>query len=368
MGKTSLLLHFRDQLLAAGWLVPSIQEFDTRRSLSVIWPQLRSDLEAMSPQALPKLPRREWQHGDLRWKTGAELGTTGPKLTAEVEGSLAPVSARAAAGEELRIDILRFLVSVFDSGVALALLFDEAQDANRQDLGLLAELGHKAGQERWPLLLIFAGLTPLHDKLVRARSYATRFTAVPVGPLEEHGANEALDVPARQREVEFDPSALVEAVSFASGVPYHLQMIGQHAWERKRDRRIMAAAVVDAVPVAKAEIEHAMYRPLWNRASEAEQEYLMAMMRTQRTHHGIPVAAVLRTLGRDHSTGATLRARLVSKGLIHPLRYGQLEFSYPGFAEFLAAQGPPSPRPDKTRAKQQIRVREEDAEDPAAIH
>jgi hypothetical protein len=235
-------------------------------------------------------------------------------------------------------EAVRFLLDVFRRDLQLGLLFDEAQDATLTDLGVLSEIGHRAAQERWPLLIVFAGLTPLHDKLVRARSYATRFTAVAVDPLSEAAGREALEVPADERGVRFETDALTDAVAFAAGVPYHLQMIGQQAWDRKRSERIERLDVIEAVPAAREEIGRAMYRPLWNRASEAEQEYLIAMARTERTHNGIPVARVLQLVGRDHSTGATLRARLVNKGLIHPLRYGHLDFSYPGFREFLSQE------------------------------
>jgi hypothetical protein len=270
----------------------------------------------------------------VQLQAAGELGLTGPRVRAEASGTLRR-TPDSAVEEQVRSDALELLRAVFDRGLSLALLFDEAQDAAIDDLGLLAEMGHRAGQERWPLLIVFAGLNPLHDKLVRARSYASRFPPVPVGPLADGAAEEALLVPARERAVQFEPDALSLAASFAGGVPFHLQMVGLHVWELKRGDRITRGVVSKAGPVALDEIAQAMYRPLWNRASEMEQEYLIAMATVQRTHHGIPVAEVLHQLERDHRSGAKIRSRLVDKGLIHPLRYGHLEFSYPGFQEFI---------------------------------
>lgn len=338
MGKTSLLLGFREELAAAGWLVPSLQEFDTRRPLATIWPGLRDELEALSPRRLPRQRGRRWESRSLEWRTGAEVGPAGPRVRAEAAGSVARVASLEPGEEALRAELLAFLPGVFGRELSLGLLFDEAQDASLRDLGLLAELGHRAAQQRWPLLIVFAGLTPLHDKLVRARSYATRFPALPVQPLSRQEAAEALEVPAQQRSVKFEAEGLAVALDFAAGVPYHLQMIGQHAWERRLGDRLRLEAIVMAVPAAREEIATGMYRPLWNRASEAEQEYLIAMAGAERTHQGIPVAQVLQRLSRDHRTGATLRARLINKGLIHPQRYGHLEFSYPGFRDFVARE------------------------------
>ena len=334
MGKTVLLLSFRDRLRESGWLCPSIAEFDaSHRGLAGVWADLSAELNRTSPRRPPR-SRRRWRIEKLDVKTTAAVGLTGPRASAEAAGSV------RAGQDDLRHRLLELAAWLGPAGLRAAFLFDEAQDASLQDLGLLAEVGHEAGKERWPLLLVFAGLTPLHDKLVRARTYASRFTPVEVDALGDTEARAALEVPAQEAGVAWERKAVSAALDFARGVPYHLQMIGLHAWERRDGDRITEEAVAGAATGARADIEKAMYRPLWNKASDAEQRYLLAMAQAERARSGIAVADVLRRLGKSHADASTLRTRLIRKGLIHPTRHSYLDFSYPGFDRFVAAQRP----------------------------
>jgi len=333
MGKTVLLLSFRDRLRAAGWLCPALGEFDAaHRGLAGVWADMAEELDRISPRRPPRR-RRRWRVEQVDVKTSAGIDLAGPRASAEAAGRV-----RAGAQDDLRHRLLELAGWLGPAGLRAAFLFDEAQDASLQDLGLLAEVGHEAGKERWPLMLVFAGLTPLHDKLVRARTYASRFTPVEVDALSDAEARAALEVPASEAGVAWERKAMSAALDFARGVPYHLQMIGLHSWERHADSQITEDAVAAAVTGARADIEKAMYRPLWNKASDAEQRYLLAMAQAERSRSGIPVAEVLRKLGKSHADASTLRTRLIRKGLIHPTRHSYLDFSYPGFDRFVASQ------------------------------
>src|SRR5437762_1998620 len=157
MGKTVLLLSFRDRLRETGWLCPSIAEFDAaHRGLAGVWADLSEELNRISPSRPPR-PRRRWRVEKVDVKTTAAIGLTGPRASAEAAGSL------RTGQDDLRHRLLELAGWLGPAGLRAAVLFDEAQDASLQDLGLLAEVGHEAGKERWPLLLVFAGLTPLHD-------------------------------------------------------------------------------------------------------------------------------------------------------------------------------------------------------------
>jgi hypothetical protein len=340
MGKTVLLLSFRDHLRVAGWLCPGIGEFDSsHRGLAAVWADMAEELARISPHRLPKPRRRRWGVHEVDFKASAGVGLAGPQVSAEAASVMRRGGGqRADAQEEVRRRLLELARWLEPKHLRAALLFDEAQDASLPDLGLLAEIGHQASKERWPLIVVFAGLTPLHDKLVRARTYASRFTPVEVDSLTEAEARSALEIPASEAGVAWERKALGAALDFARGVPYHLQMIGLHAWEHRAGDRIPEAGVEAAVGAARADIEKAMYRPLWNKASDAEQEYLLAMAVAERGRSGIAVAEVLRRLGKGHADASTLRTRLIRKGLIHPTRHSYLDFSYPGFDRFVAAQ------------------------------
>ena len=78
-----------------------------------------------------------------------------------------------------------------------------------------------------------------------------------------------------------------------------------------------------------------MFRPLWRQASPAEQKYLIAMARANRTLDGVAVSEILKAMGKTSGEVAPLRQRLIDKALIHGTRYGNVDFSYPGFDAFV---------------------------------
>ena len=79
-----------------------------------------------------------------------------------------------------------------------------------------------------------------------------------------------------------------------------------------------------------------MYRPLWEKASDQEKLYLLAMARLSATEGVIETSRVSNCLGKTFGNTAFLRQRLILKGLIHGLKYGILEFSYPGFNQYIS--------------------------------
>jgi hypothetical protein len=327
MGKTSLLLHAQGLLAERGWIVPDLQEMASNRRLPVIWDEIRSFLQGtVAADRVPHL--KKWESGPIEWGAGVEVGASGPKARGDLKGSLK--KARDGGISAVQADIVKVFEALGENGVRLALLFDETQAGQQKELKVLIQLAHRAAQRRWSLMMIFGGLPPTNDRLVRAASYASHFETMRVGPLEDLAAREALRQPAIDVGVAFTNEGLKLAVGFAQGIPYHIQVIGQQAW-RQGKTKVGAPEVSAAIPVANETIEASMYEPLWNRASDAEQGYLVEMARHHRRGYGSPVAKVLGALKMDHPAGAQVRARLMAKGLVHAGRYGYVEFSYPGF-------------------------------------
>lgn len=336
MGKTVLLNYLRDELRSHGWLVPAVERFGPRRSLAQLWPRQMRDLERIQPKELVARAGSGWTLERLQGRLGGELGLPGARAKGELAGALS--RRRAAEPEQLLDLMIDFANRADEFDLRVAILFDEAQEANEDDLGVLAELGQVVGERRLPVLLLLAGLGPLRDRLIKARTYATRFPSVRAASLAEADARNALVVPVEEEGGRWEEAALDAALDFAEGIPYHLQVIGQQAVELADGDLIGLDALVEAAPRAREEIEENMYRPLWRQASPAEQRYLAAMANVARSADGIPVRAVAGRLGKGVQQVAMLRQRLIEKGLVHGTRYGLIDFSYPGFDGYVRAE------------------------------
>ena len=345
MGKTALLGHIGDLLAAEGWLSPPVARFSRTRNLEKLWMATRSNILRMQPKTLLLEGTGGWSMDSMGWKAGGKIGMTGLAASGELSGTLSPKKAREMTRETIYEDLVHLGEAAKENSIEVLLRFDEAQEAPDDDLSVLVEIGQMAGERKWPLLLIFAGLGPLRTKLAKTGTFATRFPGIEAGALSDSESEAALSVPATDQSVVFEQAALDAAIDFSRGVPYHIQMIGQESWEESavrweegRSCLITLDAVQRAIPHAIAEIATAMYQPLWSRATAGEQGYLTAMAMAPWTKDGISVKDVLVGLDKDHEDTGFLRQRLIDKGLIHGVRYGLVEFSYPGFDEYAREQ------------------------------
>lgn len=336
MGKTVLLNSLRDELRPQGWLVPAVERFAKRRGLNVLWPRLMDAIEQIQPADLVARAGRRWSLDTITWKVGASIGSSGAKASGEVGGT---ASQKAPPGaDDLTDALLDFAQRCEALGIHVGVLLDEAHLAGEDDLAALAEAGQACAERSLPLLVILAGLRPLHDNLIKSREFASRFPPLAAGPLAERDAQEALRIPVEREGGHWDRHALDAAVAFANGIPFHIQVIGKECVDKTVGDDISYRCALDAIPRARASITESMYQPLWRQASPAEQEYLAAMVHARRTPDGSAVSDIVATLGKKTTAVAPLRQRLIDKGLIHGTRYGRVDFSYPGFDEFVSEE------------------------------
>ncbi|MEK7141579.1 MAG: ATP-binding protein, partial [Patescibacteria group bacterium] len=98
-----------------------------------------------------------------------------------------------------------------DRSTAIAIIVDEMQYLNDEELSSLIMAVHKITQKSLPLIVIGAGLPQLLGKAGNAKSYAERLFDYPeVGPLENDDAKLALQGPVNAQHVLFSDDALNE--------------------------------------------------------------------------------------------------------------------------------------------------------------
>jgi hypothetical protein len=225
-----------------------------------------------------------------------------------------------------------------DVGTGVLILVDELQEASKEELAALNTAVHQVGQgdPALPLTLVGAGLPSLPGQLAEATSYAERlYDYKPVGLLSDPASEEALVVPAREREVEWEPGALGIALDAARGYPYFLQSIGKHVWDNARRSPIDTNDVEVGLTAARREIDDGLYRSRWERATPVQRDLLRALA----TIGGDEVAAVAeiaKALGKSRTSLISVaRDELIKKGLVYAPERGLLAFTVPGMHEFI---------------------------------
>lgn len=334
VGKTVLLGEFHELARDRKWLSVII-EANTgstfRDSLArTLYPVVR---ELVRPKA-----------GDKLKKALATFKTFSVKVDTAGMWSfgldVAPAPGRGNSGE-LETDLSELITDLADAaqeqGRGFALLIDEAQDLTRDELKALCAVSHKAGQQNWPFLMALAGLPNLPRLLSEAKSYAERLYAYrEIGRLGSEAAAQALTRPAAGEGVSWDDKAVGYVVTQTLGYPYFLQEYGQATWNAAEgatltydDARVGAAS-------GQAQLDAGFFRTRWERATPGQRAYLEAM--AQDGDGPSQSSQVAAKLGRNPTGVGPIRDTLIKKGLIYAPEHGQVAYTVPGMATFIARQ------------------------------
>ena len=337
VGKTVLLGEFHEMARDRKWLSVII-EANTgspfRDSLArTLYPVVR---ELVRPKA-----------GDKLKKALATFKTFSVKVDTAGMWSfgldVAPATGRGDSGE-LETDLSELITDLADAaqeqGRGFALLIDEAQDLTRDELKALCAVSHKAGQQNWPFLMALAGLPNLPRLLSEAKSYAERLYAYrEIGRLGSDAAAQALTRPAAGEGVSWDDKAVSYVVSQTLGYPYFLQEYGQATWNAAEGARLTYDDARVGAASGQAQLDAGFFRTRWERATPGQRAYLEAMAEDgDGPSQSSQVAA---RLGKNPTGVGPIRDTLIKKGLIYAPEHGQVAYTVPGMATFIARQ----PRP-----------------------
>lgn len=295
---------------------------------------------------------------DLLLESLEELGSTWTDtvrskirtLAESVQLSLGPLSVKGPepagrprlststgrALQDLVVEVTSQLVKRDSNG--LCIFIDEIQEADHDGLRALAYAWQNLQAENpdLPAMVVAAGLGHSQDVITDAVSFSERFAFRPLTELGEDAERTALVRPTGDLGVSWETEALDSALKHAAGYPYFLQVIGDETWTAAgfpdAGASLTNAALEDALDAFREDREM-FFRARWKKATRAEAELITAMAQL-----GSPVvkrAAVAEKMGRKTTDISMVRSSLIDKGIIQAPRGGYLEFTVPGFGDFV---------------------------------
>ncbi len=226
-----------------------------------------------------------------------------------------------------------------DRNTAIAIIIDELQYLDEEELSSLIMATHITSQESLPVTVLGAGLPQLVGKAGRAKSYAERLFDYPeLGPLTAADARLALQAPVIKEGVTFTEAALDEIIHITGGYPYFLQEWGYQAWNLAKESPIDIHITQAATNAAIQQLDKSFFRVRFDRLTTREQVYLRALAelgdKPQRS------GDVAEELGIDVKNAAPLRNSLIKKGMIYSPKHGDTAFTVPLFEDFLKRMMP----------------------------
>lgn len=333
VGKTVLLREFRDVAAGHGWVTQSLEAGEDSPFVRQIAAAAQGALLDLTPgRQLPQIASRVLgvlKSFQLSWDI-PEAGT----ITLGVD----PVDGRADSRILQRdlTDLLREVAQhAKDRNKGVVVTIDEIQHLPKQHLRPLVVGLHEISQLDLPLLMVGAGLPSVLGLLGEARTYAERlFSFVDINSLDDDAAARALAEPASVEGVSWDDGAIEEALSLTQGYPYFLQEFGRQAWRMAEGPdRITRQDVLDAAPLARAELDAGFFRVRMDRTTDAQRAYLAAMAAMgPGPHRSGDVAAAL---GKKTTQVGPVRHSLIQRGLCYSPRHDVIAFTVPMFDEFI---------------------------------
>jgi AAA ATPase domain len=251
---------------------------------------------------------------------------------------VAPARGTADSGD-LETDLVEILQELGraaeKAGAGSAILLDELQLANRDDLEAFVAAVHRATQKALPIAVVVAGLPTLPAALAEAKTYAERLFSFPrLGALAENDARDALVLPAHGEGVGYDDEALAILLERAAGYPYFLQEWGRGVWDVAVSNPISAEDVEAAIPEVERKLNEDFFSVRLARTTPAERRYCAAM--ASLGDGAQESGEIARAMGYANVRAASsLRASLIDKGVLYSVGRGRLDFTVPRFAEFM---------------------------------
>ncbi len=249
----------------------------------------------------------------------------------------------AADSGNLEADLAQVFIAIGeaaqDRNTAIAIIIDELQYLDEEELSSLIMAAHIMSQESLPVTVLGAGLPQLVGKAGRAKSYAERLFDYPeLGPLSAADAKLALQAPVIKEGVTFTEAALDEIIRITGGYPYFLQEWGYQAWNLAKETPIDIDIAQAATSAAIQQLDKSFFRVRFDRLTPREQVYLRAMAelgdKPQRS------GDVAEELGINVQNAAPLRNSLIKKGMIYSPKHGDTAFTVPLFEDFLKRMMP----------------------------
>ncbi len=333
VGKTVLLDQFRDDAEAMGIYTLRMEAPEKRSLPALLAPQLRKALLRISRSD----KARDMASRALRALTGFAKGLKLKFNDIEVALDFDAEPGLADNGD-LEHDLSELMeasgLAAQQAGTALALLIDELQYVEEDQLAALITALHRCAQSRVPVIFIGAGLPQIRGKMGDAKSYAERLFVFPeLEPLSREHTAEAISIPAAEEGVIFETAALDAIYAETQGYPYFLQEWAKHAWDISSASPITREDVRRASIEALAALDAGFFRVRFARLTPSEKVYLRAMADLGPGPHRS--GDIAEKLHKSVTGLAPLRAQLIHKGMIWSPGHGDTAFTVPLFDEYM---------------------------------
>jgi len=222
----------------------------------------------------------------------------------------------------------------YKAEIPICFFIDEIQYMKAPELGSMIAALHRSNQLGYPIMIIGAGLPKIYSMLSAEKSYSERlFSYKEIGSLDEIESRKAIEVPALKFGVQYTYESVQKIVDVTRGYPFFIQQFCKIIFDKR------SADIINVADVERCEdefykvLDNGFFKVRYERCSDSDKKFVFAMVNCGKLPCAI--SDIAGALGKSVSSVSTARAQLISKGVIYPVRYKELDFTVPEFSGFI---------------------------------
>ena len=216
----------------------------------------------------------------------------------------------------------------------ICFFIDEIQYMKQNQLGSLIAALHRANQLGYPIMIIGAGLPKIYKMLSDEKSYSERlFMYKKIDSLTDEQSEKAIEEPAKKFNIIYAHEATNKIVEITKGYPFFIQQLCKIVYDKTNKDVIELSDVENCIDEFLSSLDEGFFKSRYERCAESDKKFIFAMVECG----DLPctISNVAHNLNKTVGSISTTRAQLISKGIIYPVRYKELDFTVPEFSGYI---------------------------------
>lgn len=224
--------------------------------------------------------------------------------------------------------------AAYESQTPICFFIDEIQYMKPNELGSLIAALHRTNQLGYPVMIIGAGLPKIYKMLADEKTYSERlFIFKEIGSLEKEQSKAAINEPVKEFDVSYTNKALDLIIEITKGYPFFIQQLCKIVYDKSSNSVIDEEDVSEAKKQFYKTLDDGFFKVRYERCVDGDKKFIFAMVKCGTLP--CTISNIAHNLNKNVTSISPIRAQLISKGIIFPARYKELDFTVPEFSEYI---------------------------------
>ncbi len=224
--------------------------------------------------------------------------------------------------------------TAYEAEKPICFFIDEIQYMKTEELGSLIAALHRTNQLGYPVMIVGAGLPKIYKMLSDEKTYSERlFIYREIGSLTMEQARKAIEEPAKKFGMGYSEAALNRIYEVTKGYPFFIQQLCQIVYTKENGNEISGIDVDNVMDDFFKTLDNGFFKVRYERCADSDKKFIFAMVRCEELP--CTISHIAQNMNKSVTSISTTRAQLISKGIIYPVKFKELDFTVPEFSGYI---------------------------------